>query len=1066
MNACPDQNILKQFIGGLLGKDEFDSIDIHVDSCADCQENLSELISDSAATSETDLRLGRSTHTNVHLPEDMVDRLVGKLVGIEFQEDGQSKQPVSEAIETDLGNYRVVREIGSGGMGVVYLAQQQEPVQRQVALKIIKLGRDTGEVLARFENERQALAVMDHPNIARVFDAGATDSGRPYFVMELVIGKSITELCDDRKLTTDERLCLFTDVCKAIQHAHQKGIIHRDIKPSNVLVSESDGKYIVKVIDFGLAKATEQRLTGNSFETHFTQILGTPLYMSPEQIDTACNDIDTRTDTYSLGVLLYELLTGCTPVDKQELQKASYHEIRRLICEVEPKKPSDLISSIDAAASEISSNRQSIPQRLSRCLRGDLDWIVIKALDKERDRRYQTANEFADDIDHYLNDEPVLASPPSRRYQLQKFVRRNRAVVTASSLVATALLLGAIGTTWGMIWTLSERDRANDAVLAEKVAKEEVIVLAEAETRAKEEAQQRADELEKVSGFQASQLSDIDANRMGLDLRNGLLDEVRSALERSKLESTEVDAHINELDKRLAGANFTNLSLRTLDLNIFQRAIAIIDEEFSDQPLVQASLLLSVGSTRHDLGLFDAATDPLERSLEIRRTTLGDKHVKTVDTIHDMGMLFADQGKAAEADACFREGLQASRGLYGNEHVKTLMFCNSLCALLTEQGMYSEAETIARQTLETARRTESSDSEKLAYITSLGRVLHLLGNRSEAEPLLREALAISRNERGDEHPKTLECINNLGALLHSQGKLSEAEIHFREAMQTGRRMLGDEHPVTLSYINNVAAALRSQGKHPEAVPLLRESLAASRRVLGDEHPGTLAAIDTLALSLQALGKPTEAEPLYREGWETSRRMLGEEHPTTMTSMGNLGSFLLSQDNLAEAEPLFRKTLEISRRTVGDDHPNTLVYINNLAALLKNQGKLAKAEPLYREALESNRRTLGDEHPNTLVYINNLAKLLKKLDNFPEAEQLYREAMETGRRVLGDDHPNTLVFIKNLASLAEDQGKLTEAESLFREVVDTARRVLGSEHPKTLSYIRKLNSLLRKQELGK
>jgi WD40 repeat protein/serine/threonine protein kinase len=361
-------------------------------------------------------------------------------------------EPMSEGPGTVIGPYKLLEQIGEGGFGVVYMAEQQQPLRRRVALKIIKPGMDSKQVVARFEGERQALAMMDHTNIARVLDAGATDAGRPYFVMELVRGIPITQFCDDNRLTPRERLELFVAVCQAVQHAHQKGVIHRDIKPSNVLVTLYDGTPVVKVIDFGIAKALgQQRLTDKTLFTGLAQMIASPLYMSPEQAEMSGLDADTRTDIYSLGVLLYELLTGTTPFDKERLKEASYEEIRRIIREEEPAKPSTRISTLGQAATSVSVNRKSEPKRLSQLFRGELDWIVMKALEKDRNRRYETASSFAADVQRYLHDEPVQACPPSTVYRFRKFARRNKAALMAASAVAVAVLLAVAGLAAGTV---------------------------------------------------------------------------------------------------------------------------------------------------------------------------------------------------------------------------------------------------------------------------------------------------------------------------------------------------------------------------------------------------------------------------------------------------------------------------------------------------------------------------------------------------------------------------------------------------------------------------------------
>ena len=376
-----------------------------------------------------------------------------------------------------------MQKLGEGGFGVVYMAEQERPVRRYVAIKIIKPGMDTGQVIARFESERQALALMDHPNIARVLDAGATNSGHPYFVMELVKGVPITEFCDKNHLPPEGRLKLFIDVCHAIQHAHHKGIIHRDIKPNNVLVTLHDGIPVVKVIDFGVAKATVQKLTEKTLFTALGQIVGTPAYMSPEQAEMSGLDIDTRSDVYSLGVLLYELLTGTTPIEDKRLRKAGYAEMQRLIREQDAPRPSTRLSSLGGTASVTAGNRGLDVKRLRQVLSGDLDWVVIKSLEKDRNRRYSTPGNFAEDIDRYLKHEAIVARPPSTAYRLRKLIRRNRVAVSTAAAVVVALLIGIAAATWQALRATRAEQAALVAAAADKSSKDDALAR-EAETKA------------------------------------------------------------------------------------------------------------------------------------------------------------------------------------------------------------------------------------------------------------------------------------------------------------------------------------------------------------------------------------------------------------------------------------------------------------------------------------------------------------------------------------------------------------------------------------------------------
>jgi serine/threonine protein kinase len=497
------------------------------------------------------------------------------LLRVHEQEHGllRTAEPSDEIDETAvterpgalIGRYKLLEQIGEGGFGVVFMAEQQEPVRRKVALKIIKLGMDTRQVIARFEAERQALALMEHPNIAKVLDAGATDSGRPFFVMELIKGMPITEYCDQCKLAVRERLDLFIAVCQAVQHAHQKGIIHRDIKPTNVLVTQVDGVPVAKVIDFGIAKATGQQLTEKTLFTHFAQMIGTPLYMSPEQAALSGADVDTRSDIYSLGVLLYEMLTGTTPFDKERLRNAAFDEIRRIIREDEPPKPSTRVSTLGQVESTVSTMRGIEPKQLSRLLRGDLDWIVMKSLEKERNRRYESASAFAADVQRYLNDESVQAHPPSAGYRLRKFARRHKVglAIAALLLFVTVLLGGGAG------WMASQQS-ARRGQLDRDVS----VLLDEAEKKQAELHAQLADPikaiqlLSSIDGWQESlaraRTAWRQANNLAVGNQNVLTPDLAERLRQveENLKDDEADWHLAKTldDIRLEAAMLSDVS--------------------------------------------------------------------------------------------------------------------------------------------------------------------------------------------------------------------------------------------------------------------------------------------------------------------------------------------------------------------------------------------------------------------------------------------------------------------------------------------------------------------------
>ena len=504
--------------------------------------------------------------------------------------------PVTERPGSRIGRYKLLQQIGEGGFGVVFLAEQERPVKRQVALKVIKLGMDTREVVARFEAERQALALMDHPNIARVFDAGSTDAGRPYFVMELVRGSPITEYADKHKLSTRDRVALAAAVCRAVQHAHGRGVIHRDLKPSNILVTVTDDRPVPKVIDFGIAKATQSKLTDRTLFTAHRQLIGTPQYMSPEQADSDGSDIDTRTDVYSLGVVLYELLVGTTPFDARQLRSAAFEAMRKMIREVEPPRPSTKLSGLGETLATVATNRGTDPVHLGRAIRGELDWIVMRALEKDRTRRYDTAAALADDLNRYLAGEAVLAGPASGLYRLQKVARRYKAAVATGGAVAAVLVLGVAGTTWGLLREAEQRHVA-EARQAESDHLRGVAV--EAERRSAEQAAiARAEEREARVQKSSAEAKATEA-KATLDFFTALLDKAAPAKTK--------DAAVS----------------RVLVEQLITPALRTVGEQFGAQPMVRASIQDTLADTLTQLGRTDLAEPQAKAAWDARRRVLG-----------------------------------------------------------------------------------------------------------------------------------------------------------------------------------------------------------------------------------------------------------------------------------------------------------------------------------------------------------------------------------------------------------------------------------------------------------
>ncbi len=881
--------------------------------------------------------------------------------------------------------YKLLERIGEGGMGSVWMAEQLEPVRRRVAIKLIR--NDFGgsqTILARFDAERQAIALMDHPNIAKLFDAGTTGpadgpglaAGRPYFVMELIKGIPLNEYCDQHQLDITQRLTLFTQICSAVQHAHQKGVTHRDLKPNNILVESHDGKPVPRVIDFGLAKAIGgQSLTDHTLVTGFGTLVGTPLYMAPEQAHFNAIDVDTRADIYALGVNLYELLTGTTPVGREQLRRSALDEILRVIRENDPAPPSQRLSSPDSSPN-VAANRLTEPAKLGRLLRGDLDWIVMKALSKERDRRYESASAFARDVERFLNHEPTLAGPPGTAYRVRKFVRRNRGPVIAGALLLLALLLGLAGTTFGLIQ--AERARARS-------------VAAEAETR------KRADEVQQIADYQAKMLQQIDPADAGFKLTADQRTRLSAALAKGKVPEAEKTARLAAFERELRAVNSTDTAVAMLDRTVLAPAVLAIETQFADQPKVDASLRMTLANVYEKLGRDEEALALYRRAYALRVQALGEEHPDTLQALAKVGAVLSAL-RPAEAESVLHRALETCRRVLGPDDPETLGVQNHQAMLLYRQGKLEECEASSRDVLE--RRT---------------RVL------------------------GPAHVETLRTMNELGMFLRDRDKRDEAAAVLRTAMEAVRRQPDPDQNERLSLLDNLGNVLVVQGKLTEAEPLLRESLAGRRRLNGEDHPLTLVALNNLAALLQSAGRLGEAEPLAREAVDKSRRIRGDEHRETLVTLNVLGLIYHKQGKLTQAEPLYRESLATGRRVLGEDHLDTVTWANNLSSLLREQRKFAEAEPLVREVLAKQRRDQGNDHMITIVTINNFGILLEETGKLAEAESTLREAAERARRVLGEGHPIALAVVIRLGQLLASRGSATEAVALLAPIEAKARK---------------------------
>jgi len=729
-----------------------------------------------------------------------------------------------------IGNYLLLEVLGEGGMGTVWLAEQREPLRRRVALKLIKLGMDSREVIARFESERQALALLDHPGIAKVLDAGTTDRGNPFFAMEHVRGVPITEYCDRQTLTTRQRLELFIAACEAVQHAHQKGIIHRDIKPSNILVEDVDGRPAPKIIDFGVAKAISQRLTAKTLHTRRGVMIGTPAYMSPEQADMTALDVDTRTDIYSLGALLYELLVGVLPFEPKKLHEASLGEVQRIIREDEPPSLSTRLNSLGDRAVLVAVKRRTEPAKLTRRLHGDLEWVTAKALEKDRNRRYESATELAADVRRHLRHEAVLAGPPSRRYRARKFIRRHR---VPSAIVTIVLVFGVLLT--GTVFLQSRR------VAAERDRAELAAVRAQA-----------------VSTFLQGVLAAADPID-GMGRHVSVLASMEAAVPRIAA-SFAGQPGLEGAIRHTIGQTFGRLGRFDEAEEQLRQALATRQQLLgADHPDI-ADTINALGEVRYDRGDLDDAERLYDEALAMRRRIFGPQGVEVAASIDNLGNVYQDRGDTDAAEKAYRDALAMRQVALGADHSDIASSMNNIATVLHDRLEMDEAEELYREALALSRRLLGENHPELA--TSLNNLAVLLQDRDrleEAEPLYREALRIDREAFGTNHPDVVMQIDNLATLLEETGRYDEAEELFRESLVISEGLWGAGDVNVADSYSNLGGLVLERGDAAAALDYLERALAILDAQLPADHPAVVFAQADKGVALTRLGRYAEAE---------------------------------------------------------------------------------------------------------------------------------------------------------------------------------------------------------------
>jgi eukaryotic-like serine/threonine-protein kinase len=755
-----------------------------------------------------------------------------------------------------IGAYRLITRLGEGGMGQVWLAEQMLPIRRHVALKIVKAGMDTAQVIARFEAERQALALMDHPAIAKVFEAGATAQGRPYFAMEYVRGESLTTYSDRQRLTTRERLELFLHLCDGVHHAHQRGIIHRDLKPSNILVTSQDDRAVPKIIDFGVAKAMSQPLTAHTLYTSLGGFVGTLEYMSPEQAEMRNGDIDIRTDVYALGVVLYELLTGTLPFERRLFREQTFDEIGRTIREVEPLRPSSRVTLLGPELMKAAGSRRTEPARLAGLLRGDLDWITMKALEKDRANRYGSVSDLAADIRRHLTSRPVLAGPPSAVYRSRKFVRRHRFGVGA-----TVILL-VLAITFGAVMAIqanrvaSERDRAN---------------------RESETAREVSSFL--VGLFELSKPSESAANSI---TARQILDKGAERIQ----QETQLEPEIRAALLATMGDVYKSVGLYAKAQLLSEAALGLRQDLFGSRSPEAASSLAQVADVLRFRGQLAEAEQMHREALDIRRTVLGSERLEVAESLAGLASVLTEKAEYAQAENLFQESLRLYRRFAGEPQANPARVLTGLGNIRFRKADYVGAERLLRdaQALN-PKLLGPGHPRTIADANNVATALLMQGNYAQAEAVYRDNLRQTIRTLGPEHAELATSYGALGAALYYQRRYPDAEDTYRKALEIARNAFGSDHAEVAVASGNLGQALDAQRKYAEAESLYREALAVGRRALGRQYPEVATYLIWLSGTQRHTGKPAAAEAAARQALEINRLKLGAEHPRTTEAAG-------------------------------------------------------------------------------------------------------------------------------------------------------------------------------------
>ncbi len=967
LNACPSADALQRYAIGALSEAEAQTVNAHLGQCTLCLSRLDELAQEPHSVVAALRRPQPPT-------ADANPALAGAVAAVlHGSKPGAGASPPESPTGTVLGGYRILEEVGRGGMGRVFRAVHPR-LDQEVALKVLGPGMDSAPILARFEAERQALALMDHPSIARVSDGGVTEDGRPFFVMELVRGVTITHYCDQHRLDLRRRLGLFIDVCQAVQHAHQKGIIHRDLKPSNVLVAEYDARPVPKVIDFGVARAIDRR-TG--VETEVGMVVGTPDYMSPEQANLRSHDIDTRSDIYSLGALLYELLTGAPPLKPEP--DTPILERLRVIREEAPPAPSTRLSS----AARLGAERKT----LARQVRGELDWIALKCLEKDRSRRYETAAALAEDVRRFLNDEPVQARPPSRAYRVRKFVRRNTGAVLAVTLLLLALVGGIVGTTWQALRATDSEQVARERLVAVEAANASTArALAESEA-ARKQAQAVADVMESL--FRGIDPFALDE---GQDLRGQLL------------------AQLDEAEGRLA-------------------------REQAADPVAWSRLAGALGVARLNLGQPARAVALLEKIHHEHESRLGRDHPGTLLPRHYYARALHEAGRTVESRTLHEENWKLAAARLGSDDPEIILFRSDLALVREDEGRLAEAIQLYQENLRLSERKLGGRHRlTLSVRNRLAKAYLAAGLAREALTLSQETLRQVEALFGRDHANTITPRNSVVVAYQGLGEWDRAIDLGEKTLALSLAKLGTGHLTTIDARNNLAVALRESGRLADAIRLQEENLKVAEAHLGNDHYKTLTVRINLALAFQEGNRAADALRLHKENVKHAEVQFGRDHLNTLTARHNFAMTLRGQKRFADAHRLNEDNLKVGEANYGRDHPDVLRFRNNLAFSCLDLGRKEEAVRLFEDNARLTEAKLGPDNPYTLRSQLNLIDAYLAAGQVASAIQQLKATRKLCMAKLGPGHADTRRIQGQLIQLYDSQGRLEEQEVLLREIL--------------------------------